>query len=163
MASFTPRGKSPRYPLDKRLSGPQSRSACCGVEINPFPLSGIEPWPSSPSLYRLSYPGCWFVTSIHEKISPGLIKSASCFCLPCSRFRRGNQHMYTLKPCCSTFSAPCAWNERINGWSCVYPSVRMFQLGNRWTDFIKFSIGEICINMSCPFNFQSNRTCVPTT
>jgi hypothetical protein len=27
-----PRGKSPRYPLDRRLGGPQNRSRCCGEE-----------------------------------------------------------------------------------------------------------------------------------
>jgi hypothetical protein len=35
MVSFTPRplypqGKSPWYPLDRRLGGPQSYSGCCG-------------------------------------------------------------------------------------------------------------------------------------
>jgi hypothetical protein len=29
---FTPRGKSPRYPLDRRLGGPQSRSGRSGEE-----------------------------------------------------------------------------------------------------------------------------------
>jgi hypothetical protein len=43
VVSFTPRpiyprGKSPRYPLNKRLCGPQSRSG-----KNIFPLPGIEP------------------------------------------------------------------------------------------------------------------------
>jgi hypothetical protein len=53
--SFTPRplypqGKSPQYPLDRKLGGLQSRSRCCGVEKNLLPLSGIELWPL---LYRL--------------------------------------------------------------------------------------------------------------
>jgi hypothetical protein len=52
---FIPRGKSPRYPLDRRLGGPQGRSRRCG-EIIQLALPGIEPEPSSPSLYRLSYP-----------------------------------------------------------------------------------------------------------
>jgi hypothetical protein len=34
-----PQGKSPRYPLDRRLGGPQSQSGCC--------LPGIKSWPSS--------------------------------------------------------------------------------------------------------------------
>jgi hypothetical protein len=47
-----PRGKSPRYPMDKRLDGPQSRSGHWGHcrEPNPVCLAGI------PSLYQLSYP-----------------------------------------------------------------------------------------------------------
>jgi hypothetical protein len=40
-------GNIPRYPLDRRLSGPQSWSGCCGVEKHLLPLSGIEPGPSS--------------------------------------------------------------------------------------------------------------------
>jgi hypothetical protein len=59
VVSFTPlplypRKKSPRYPLDRRLGGLQSRSGRCGEEKN-LALQGIEPEPSSPSLYRLSY------------------------------------------------------------------------------------------------------------
>jgi hypothetical protein len=30
MASFTPRGKNPLYPLDRKLGGSQSRSGRCG-------------------------------------------------------------------------------------------------------------------------------------
>jgi hypothetical protein len=48
--SFTPRslysrGKSPRYPLDRRLGQPQSRSGRCGVDKNILTLPGIEPRP----------------------------------------------------------------------------------------------------------------------
>jgi hypothetical protein len=39
-------GKHPRYPLDRRLGGPQSRSGRCGGE-KISPLRGIEPRPSS--------------------------------------------------------------------------------------------------------------------
>jgi hypothetical protein len=35
-----PRGKNPRYPLDRRLGGPQSRSVRRGYKKNPLPLSG---------------------------------------------------------------------------------------------------------------------------
>jgi hypothetical protein len=65
--SFTPRplyprGKSPRYPLDRRLGGPQSRSGCCGVERNllPLPESNSGRPVRSPSLYRLRYPDCTY-------------------------------------------------------------------------------------------------------
>jgi hypothetical protein len=83
VVSITPRGKCPRYPFDRRLSGFQSRFRSCEVEKNLLPLPGIEyrpfsPQPvtiptelsrltyvpnmnevvaRSPSLYRLSYPG----------------------------------------------------------------------------------------------------------
>jgi len=44
------RGKSPRYPLDKRLGGPQSRSWCGGEEkkIPLLTLPETEPRPSIP-------------------------------------------------------------------------------------------------------------------
>jgi hypothetical protein len=45
--SFTPRppypqGKSPPYPLDRRLGGPQVRSGRCGEEKNSQSLLGLE-------------------------------------------------------------------------------------------------------------------------
>jgi hypothetical protein len=48
VVSFTPRplypkGKSPWYPLDRRLGGPQSRSGRGGGENNSQPLSEFEP------------------------------------------------------------------------------------------------------------------------
>jgi hypothetical protein len=46
--ALPPGGKSPRYPLYKRLGGPQSQSGCRGWRKNPLPLSGIEPQPFSP-------------------------------------------------------------------------------------------------------------------
>jgi hypothetical protein len=47
VVSFTPRllypqGKSPWYPLDRRLGGPQNRSESGGEEKNSQPLPGIE-------------------------------------------------------------------------------------------------------------------------
>jgi hypothetical protein len=38
-----PPGKSPWYPLDRRLGGPQSRSGFGGEEKNSQPLPGLEP------------------------------------------------------------------------------------------------------------------------
>jgi hypothetical protein len=66
VVSFTPRplyrrGKGPRYPLDRRLGGPQSRLDA--PEKRKFlTLPGLELRPlgrpaRSHSLYRLSYPG----------------------------------------------------------------------------------------------------------
>jgi hypothetical protein len=59
-------GKSPWYPLDRRLGGIQSRSGRCGEEKNSQPPPGIEPYNSdrparSPALYRLSYYGYYLV------------------------------------------------------------------------------------------------------
>jgi hypothetical protein len=53
---FTPGERAPN-PLDWWLGGPQNRSGRCIVEKNISPLPEIEPRPSNPSLYRLSYLG----------------------------------------------------------------------------------------------------------
>jgi hypothetical protein len=37
----------PQHPLCRRLVGPQSGPAFCGVETNLLPLPSIKPWPSS--------------------------------------------------------------------------------------------------------------------
>jgi hypothetical protein len=57
-----PPEKSPWYPLDRRLSGPQSRSGRGGEEKNSQLPPGIEPYnpdrpAHSPALDRLSYYG----------------------------------------------------------------------------------------------------------
>jgi hypothetical protein len=41
--SALPTGKSPSYPLDRRLGGPQSRSGCGSEEKNSQPPPEIEP------------------------------------------------------------------------------------------------------------------------
>jgi hypothetical protein len=65
VVSFTPRplyprGKGPRYPLDRRLSGPQSQSGRRGEEKILDHTGTGTPTPGRParsqSLYRLSYP-----------------------------------------------------------------------------------------------------------
>jgi hypothetical protein len=38
-----PQEKSPWYPTDRRLGGPQSQSECSGEEKNSQPLTGLEP------------------------------------------------------------------------------------------------------------------------
>jgi hypothetical protein len=63
-----PQGKSPRYPLDRRLGGPQSCSVC-SEEKNSQPPPGIEPQNPdrsvrSPELYRLSYHGAKIKVSL---------------------------------------------------------------------------------------------------
>jgi hypothetical protein len=67
LGRFILQGKNPRYPLDRRLGGPQSRSGRCGLEKNLLPLPGIEPQISSrlasiPSLYRFNYPDPLYVS-----------------------------------------------------------------------------------------------------
>jgi hypothetical protein len=69
VVSFTPQplypqGKSPWYPLDRRLGGPQSRSGRGDEAKNSQPPPGIEPLnpdrpARSPALYRLSYHGSY--------------------------------------------------------------------------------------------------------
>jgi hypothetical protein len=54
-----PLGGSARYPFYRRLDGPRNRSGRCGGEKNLLSLPRIEPRPSSPSLYLLSYPGSY--------------------------------------------------------------------------------------------------------
>jgi hypothetical protein len=46
--SLYARGKSPRYPLDRRLGELQNRFERFGIEKSFFPLSRIELRPSSP-------------------------------------------------------------------------------------------------------------------
>jgi hypothetical protein len=41
-AALYPRGKDPRYPLERRLDGPQSRSGHRGYKKNLLALPGIE-------------------------------------------------------------------------------------------------------------------------
>jgi hypothetical protein len=42
LAALSPR-KEPRYPLDRRLGGPQSRCGHCGEKKNLMSLPGIKP------------------------------------------------------------------------------------------------------------------------
>jgi hypothetical protein len=56
---FTPGERAPRYPLDRRLGGPQNRSGRRGEEkiLDPTGTRTPTPRPYSQSLYRLSYVG----------------------------------------------------------------------------------------------------------
>jgi hypothetical protein len=54
-----PRVKSPWYPLDRRLGGPQSCSGCGDEEKNSQPLLGIKP--ENPDC-----PACSLVTVLNE-------------------------------------------------------------------------------------------------
>jgi hypothetical protein len=70
-ASYIPQGKSPRYPLDRRLGRPQTRSGHGVEEKNFQPPPRIEPRSSdgsarSQSVYRLSYSGSHFFPLWHQ-------------------------------------------------------------------------------------------------
>jgi hypothetical protein len=58
---FTPRGRNPRYPLYRKVGGPQSRSGRCGVQKISCSCSESNPGRSarSLSLYQLGYPGSY--------------------------------------------------------------------------------------------------------
>jgi hypothetical protein len=68
-----PQIKNPRYPLDRRLGGPQNRSELGVEEKNSQPPLGIEsrlsdrPAHSQSLLYRLSYPGSFAWQYVFEK------------------------------------------------------------------------------------------------
>jgi hypothetical protein len=76
VVSFTPlaalpQGKEPPQPLDRRLSGPQSRSGRGREEKNSQPPLGVEPQnpdrlARSPVLCRLRYHGSYFSLSLTE-------------------------------------------------------------------------------------------------
>jgi hypothetical protein len=58
-------GKSPCYPLDRRLGGLQGRSGRSGVEKNSQPLSGMES-PDHPALYHWATLLNYFSFYVHE-------------------------------------------------------------------------------------------------
>jgi hypothetical protein len=66
---FTPRETGPRYPLDRKQDGPQSRSGRSGACKILAPAGNRTPGrPNhSPSQYRLSYPDC---TSSRPALGP---------------------------------------------------------------------------------------------
>jgi hypothetical protein len=68
---FYPQGKSPWYPLDRRLDGSQSRSGCGGEEKNSEPPAGnrtLEPRSSSP--YPSERCTDWAITFLGTNILP---------------------------------------------------------------------------------------------
>jgi hypothetical protein len=87
VVSFThrplyPQGKSPWYPLDRRLGRPQSRSGRGGEDKNSQTSPGIEPWnhdrpARSPALYRPSYHGSTVKTNYIERQSD-VTKTVTC-------------------------------------------------------------------------------------
>jgi hypothetical protein len=67
-AALSP-AKELRYPLDRRLGGPQSRSARCGEEKNLLPCQELNPGRLvlSPSLYQLSYLDIINVSNVRKR------------------------------------------------------------------------------------------------
>jgi hypothetical protein len=87
MVSFTPRplypqGKSPWYPLDRRLGGPQSRSGRGGEEKNSQPPPGIETYNSDRPVRSL--------VAIPTKLSKNK-RIATCVC---PENHKGSDHMW---------------------------------------------------------------------
>jgi hypothetical protein len=75
VVSFTPQliypqGKSPWYPLDRRLGGPQNRSGRAGEEKNSQPLPGLEPQIIQPVAQRYT-----------TELSRLLIECVNCTCI----------------------------------------------------------------------------------
>jgi hypothetical protein len=64
-----PQGKSPWYPLDRRLGGPQSRSGRGVKEKNSQPLLGLEPRSSNPQTLSTKYHRNLFNNSGDERWS----------------------------------------------------------------------------------------------
>jgi hypothetical protein len=61
-------GKSPWYPLDRRLDGPQSWSGLGDEEINSQPLPGLEPPIIQPVAQRYTTELSRFLSVVKEKI-----------------------------------------------------------------------------------------------
>jgi hypothetical protein len=59
-AALSP-GKSPWYPLDRRLHGPQSQFGCGGEEKNSQPLPGLKPLIIQPITQH-------YTTQMHKKL-----------------------------------------------------------------------------------------------
>jgi hypothetical protein len=86
MVSFTlyPQGKSSRYPLDRKLGGPQSRCGRCGVKKISFlcrESNSSRPTRSS-SLNRLSDPGfsnIWYIVQIMKFLFIQFSPASCCF------------------------------------------------------------------------------------
>jgi hypothetical protein len=81
VVSFTPRGFSLRYPLDRRLVVPQSQSEFCGNERSLLPLPGTKPW-------FLNYLACRLVPTPTELTRLQSIYSYSRKITPVPRMRR---------------------------------------------------------------------------
>jgi hypothetical protein len=87
-----PRERAPGYPLDRRLGGPQNRSARRGEEKNSYPYrdSNSDPsaiQPLSQSLYRQRYFGslCLGLTLFYSADCMLLFHTCSCYIYPIPR------------------------------------------------------------------------------
>jgi hypothetical protein len=62
-----PQGKSPWYPLNRRLGGPQSWSGGSGEEKNSLPLLGLEPPIIQPVTQRYTTELSWLLSYVDIK------------------------------------------------------------------------------------------------
>jgi hypothetical protein len=110
MVSFTsrplyPQGKSPWYPLDRRLGGPQSRSGRGGEKKTPQPLPGLEPPIIQPVAQRYS-----------TETSQPVLNLAQCYEGASGEWRYSSTHSQPRAPDRSEWS----------------PSLRQFALPYEW-------------------------------
>jgi hypothetical protein len=71
-----PPGKSPWYPLDRKLGGPQSRSGRGGEEKNSQPPPGIEPFnPDRPAHSLVAIPTELLQLWMKEKLNDFIIQA----------------------------------------------------------------------------------------
>jgi hypothetical protein len=131
VVSFTPRpfypqGKSPFYPLDRRLGGPQTRPRC-GGEKNSQPLSGLEPPYIQPVAQRyttelsrlLLYTGSCDIINFDLDSTSGCVicnSSLRLFCVhigsgdhPISYLRPPDTRMYPKVSGLTAWSEDCEW------------------------------------------------------
>jgi hypothetical protein len=101
-----PRGKSPRYPLDRRLGGSQSRSGLFGEEkiLYPTGIRTLNSWSSSPQLVAMpttlsrlqnKYTLLEKIKLVNVMISRIVIKVNNFFCV-CVENTSANSRLFCL-------------------------------------------------------------------
>jgi hypothetical protein len=98
---FTPRGKSPRYTLDRKLGGPQSRSGSCGSR-KIFLLSGLE-------LRPFGRPACSQSQSRQRRKLSWSTKRLTAGGLEGAAVGRRRQETYVHHSCVPQFRARIVW------------------------------------------------------
>jgi hypothetical protein len=124
---FTSEERAPRYALDKRLSRPQIRSGFCEEEKN-LALPEIEPGPSNPPLYRMSYPDYFPIPEIKRKVFTHVC-SVEYFLYAISLkysfpLRCPNQNCYVLNIIC--FSYGCYMFRLVYNFSITWSKYSLF-------------------------------------
>jgi hypothetical protein len=122
-----PRVKSPLYPLDRTLGGPQKRSGRCAEEKNVLPLPGIKPT----FLITISRSPITMLTELYPSFAlaqPGhdicdsakamtLLESQAFQCSDWTQCDKGMQHCFRAV----VFNLSCSRTPRYNLFSTLYP------------------------------------------